>query len=138
MPFPKNIIIAIIIGVLTSYIIYKIYNAKNRLFKYMTTINIIFIIFLLIVSLFSDFVNSLGPNLLLSLFILFYILIFVPFYIPVGYFILKKLLSFEWDSKGVRYFIAVTWAFSVIILSLIVLFLLGFYVFLYLFSGFSP
>jgi len=138
MPFPQNIIIAIIIGVLTSYIIYKIYNAKNRLFKYMTTINIIFIIFLLIVSLFSDFVNSLGMNMLLSLFILFYILIFVPFYIPVGYFILKKLLSFEWDSKGVRYFIAVTWAFSVIILSLIVLFILGFYVFLYLFSGFSP
>jgi len=130
--------IAMIIGVVTSYIIYKIYHAKHWLFKYITIINVLYNLFLLTASLSSNFVNSFETNAFLSIFIIFYMLIFVPFYLPVGYFILKKLLSFNWDPKGLRYFIAVTWAFSVIILSLLILFILGFYVFMFLFYGFAP
>lgn len=138
MAFPQNIFIAIILALLTSFTIYKIYNAKHWLFKYMMIINSIYIMFLFTASLSSEFVNSFGPNVFSSLFIVFYMLIFIPFYIPLGYFILKKVLSYEWDSKGLTYFIAVIWSFTVIALSLIALFIIGFYVFIYSFYGFAP
>lgn len=104
----------------------------------MITINSIYIIFLFTASLSAEFVNSFEPNVFSSMFIVFYMLIFIPFYIPLGYFILKKVLSYEWDSKGLTYFIAVIWSFTVITLSLVALFIIGFYVFVYGFYGFAP
>lgn len=138
MAFPQNIFIAIILALLTSFTSYKIYNEKHWLFKYMITINSIYIIFLFTASLSAKFVNSFEPNVFTSMFIVFYMLIFIPFYIPLGYFILKKVLSYEWDSKGLTYFIAVIWSFTVITLSLVALFIIGFYVFVYGFYGFAP
>lgn len=138
MGFPQNILSAIILGLITSFIMYKIYHRKHWLFKYMLIINILYIIYILILSLSLNFRNSLEMNELFSMFIIFYLLIFVPLFIIVGYLIIKKFLSYEWDSKGLTYFLAVVWTFTVITLLLIVCFIIGFYIFIYLFYGFIP
>ena len=138
MDFPQNILIAIMLALITSLIIYKTYHQNHWLFKYMVVINMIYIVFLFIISYFSNFAGSFETNQFLSIFIIFYLLIFVPLFIPVGYFIVKRFLAYEWDSKGLTYFLAVVWTFTVITLLLMALFVIGFYIFIYVFNGFVP
>ncbi len=138
LSFLQSIFIAGIQTFITSFILYKIYGSKHWLFKYMKMINLLYILFLIVITVFSTFINHFKLHEFLSVFILFYLFIFIPFFISIGSFMVKRLLSYEWDSKGLTYFLAVVWTFTVITLLLMVLFVLGFYTFIYLFYGTVP
>lgn len=138
MGFLQNVFIGSIQAFTTSYILYKLYGLKHWLFKYMRMVHLLYILFLIGISVSSKFINSFNLQELLSVFIMFYLLIFTPFFISIGTFMVKRLLSYEWDSKGLTYFLAVVWTFTVITLLLMVLFVIGFYTFIYLFYGTVP
>lgn len=138
MVFLQNIFIAGIQAFMTIFILYKLYGRKHWLSKYMRMVNFIYILFLIIFTISSIFINDFKMDEFLSVFIIFYLLIFIPFFISVGTFMVKRLLSYKWDAKGLTYFLAVVWTFTVITLLLLGLFVIGFYIFIYLFYGSEP